>query len=140
MTRLCGALLVGMLSLGWPAPAAATPGEGVQGRVLVQSTGDGQDFVTKELTIAPGGSTGWHWHPGQVYGVIRSGTLTHYSADCSVDGTYPAGSAITETVGPGYVHEGRNLGPDPLVMWVGYIVPAGSPLANSVDNPGCPFK
>ncbi len=38
------------------------------------------------------------------------------------------------------MHEGRNLGPEPLVMWVGYIVPAGSALANSVDNPGCPFE
>lgn len=108
------------------APAAsATPSVGVEARILSQSTSDGQDFITKELTIAPGGSTGWHWHPGQVYGVIRAGTLTHYGADCDIDGVYPTGGAITEQSGPGYVHLGRNLGPDPLVMWVGYIDPAG---------------
>lgn len=124
-----------------PAPAAsATPSVGVEARILSQSTSDGQDFITKELTIAPGGSTGWHWHPGQVYGVIRAGTLTHYGADCAIDGVYPTGGAITEQSGPGYVHLGRNLGPDPLVMWVGYIDPAGSAQANPVPNPGCPFE
>lgn len=123
------------------APAAsATPSVGVEARILSQSTSDGQDFITKELTIAPGGSTGWHWHPGQVYGVIRAGTLTHYGADCAIDGVYPTGGAITEQSGPGYVHLGRNLGPDPLVMWVGYIDPAGSAQANPVPNPGCPFE
>lgn len=134
---LCAAAL-------WAGPAAgqagATPGVGVEARILSQSTLDGQDYITKELVIAPGGSTGWHWHPGQVYGVIRAGTLTHYSSDCSVDGVYPTGSPITERSGPGYVHLGRNLGPDPLVMWVGYIEPAGAPQANAVPNPGCPFE
>lgn len=120
--------------------ASATPSVGVEARILSQSTMDGQDFITKELTIAPGGSTGWHWHPGQVYGVIRAGTLTHYGSDCNVDGVYPTGGTITEQSGPGYIHLGRNLGPDPLVMWVGYIEPAGSPQANSVPNPGCPFE
>lgn len=120
--------------------ASATPSIGVEARILSQSTLDGQDFITKELTIAPGGSTGWHWHPGQVYGVIRAGTLTHYGSDCEVDGVYPTGGTITEQSGTGYIHLGRNLGPDPLVMWVGYIDPAGSPQANPVPNPGCPFE
>ena len=138
MTRLCAALLVGVCAVSVAPTAGATPGVGVQARILVQSNGDGSDYVTKELTIAPGGSTGWHWHPGQVYGVVRSGTLTHYSANCAVDGVYPAGSPITEQTGPGYVHMGRNLGPDPRVMWVGYIVPTGSALAVDGPDPGCP--
>ena len=37
------------------------------------------------------------------------------------------------------MHEGRNEGPDPLVMWVLYIDPAGSPLTVDMPNPGCPF-
>ncbi len=46
----------------------------------MQSTLDGKDYVTRELTVAPpGGTTGWHYHPpGQVFGVIKQGTLTHY--------------------------------------------------------------
>jgi quercetin dioxygenase-like cupin family protein len=129
-----------LLPIGVASPASATPGIDIEAKTLSQATVDGVDYLTKEITIAPGGSTGWHWHPGQVYGVIREGTLTHYASDCAIDGVYPAGSTINEESGPGYVHVGRNLGPDPLVMWVGYIEPAGEPQANAVPNPGCPFE
>ncbi|BBX05905.1 cupin [Mycolicibacterium aichiense] len=124
----------------FPASAAATPNSGIEADTLVQSTLDGRDFVTRELTIAPGGTTGWHYHPGQVFGVIKQGTLTHYKGDCSVDGVYNAGDSISEGSGTGYIHEGRNEGPVPVVMWVLYIKPAGSPLAVDAPNPGCPFE
>ncbi|MBI3690953.1 MAG: cupin domain-containing protein [Mycolicibacterium aromaticivorans] len=124
----------------FPASAAATPNSGIEADTLVQSTLDGRDFVTRELTIAPGGTTGWHYHPGQVFGVIKQGTLTHYNGDCSVDGVYNAGDSISEGSGTGYIHEGRNEGPVPVVMWVLYIKPAGSPLAVDAPNPGCPFE
>lgn len=120
--------------------AAATPGRGIEAKVLSQANVDGHDYVTKQITIAPGGSTGWHWHPGRVFGVIRAGTLTHDFADCSVDGIYPAGAPITEASGPYHVHIGRNLGADPVVMWVVYIGDAGAALAVDAPNPGCPFE
>src|ERR1700712_724431 len=130
-----------ILSLLAPvAPASATPGEGVSAVVLSQATYKGQDYITKEITIAPGGTTGWHWHPGRVFGVVREGTLTHATADCSVDAVYPAGSPVTESTGPNNVHVGRNLGPDPLVMWITYIEPAGGPLSVDAPDPGCPFE
>jgi quercetin dioxygenase-like cupin family protein len=128
-----------LVSTGPSATATATPGVGVDVETLSQATVDGQDYVTKQITIAPGGSTGWHWHPGRVFGVIREGTLTHDMANCAEDGSYPAGSPVTEGTGPDNVHIGRNIGPDPVVMWVSYIVPAGRPLSNDVPNPGCPF-
>ncbi|NTY59359.1 cupin domain-containing protein [Mycolicibacterium sphagni] len=123
-----------------PGSAAATPGVGVEGVVMSQATLNGKDYISREITIAPGGTTGWHYHPGQVFGVIKEGTLTHYDGDCSVDGVYNPGDAITERSGTGYVHEGRNEGSTPLVMWVLYIDPAGSPLAVDMPNPGCPFE
>ncbi len=124
-----------------PGSAAATPSSGIEATTMVQSTLNGKDYVTRELTIAPGGTTGWHYHPGQIFGLIKQGTLTHYDGDgCSVDGVYNAGDAISEGSGPGYVHEGRNEGPVPVVMWVLYIKPAGSPLAVDMPNPGCPFE
>lgn len=129
-----------LVSLTPGATASATPGVGVEVETLSQATVDGQDYVTKQITIAPGGSTGWHWHPGRVFGVIREGTLTHDMANCTEDGSYPAGSPVTEGTGPDNVHIGRNIGPDPVVMWVSYIVLAGSPLSNDVPNPGCPFE
>lgn len=129
-----------LVSLGPAATASATPGIDLEADILSQATTDGHDYVTKLITIAPGGSTGWHWHPGRVFGVIRAGTLTRDAADCSTDGSYPAGAPITENSGPDHVHIGRNLGPDPLVMWVVYIDDAGAPLSVDAPNPGCPFE
>jgi quercetin dioxygenase-like cupin family protein len=128
-----------LASSGPAATASATPSLGLEAETLSQSTVDGHDYVTKQITIAPGGSTGWHWHPGRVFGVIRAGTLTHDFADCSVDGIYPAGAPITEESGPDHVHIGRNLGTEPVVMWVVYIDAAGAPLSVEAPNPGCPF-
>ncbi|MCV7280577.1 cupin [Mycolicibacterium flavescens] len=126
--------------LGHAGPtASATPGTGVEARTLSEATVDGVDYITREITIAPGGSTGWHYHDGQVYGLIRGGTLSHDAAACVSDGVYPAGAPITEASGPGHVHVGRNLGPAPLVMWVLYIKPAGTPLSVDAPDPGCGF-
>jgi quercetin dioxygenase-like cupin family protein len=127
-------------SLASQTTASATPGLDVQAEVLSQATVDGHDYVTKQITIAPGGSTGWHWHAGRVFGVIRAGTLTHDFSDCTIDGIYPAGAPITEESGPAQLHIGRNLGPDPVVMWVVYIDDAGAPLSVDAPNPGCPFE
>ena len=93
----------------------------------------------RQITIAPGGSTGWHYHDGEVFGVIEQGTLTRTLADCQVDGVFPAGSPVAEGSGPEHVHIGRNLEQVPLVMRVVYIQPTGIPLATEVPAPACGF-
>jgi quercetin dioxygenase-like cupin family protein len=118
------------------ATASATPSENADPVVVSQATVDGLDYITREITIQPGGSTGWHYHEGRVFGVVREGTLTRTMADCSVIAS-PVGSAVTEESGPGHAHIGRNLGPEPLVLWIDYIQPAGTPLAVDVPDPGC---
>ena len=126
-------------SLIGSATATATPSVGVSAVTLSQTTVDGIDYTTREITIAPGGSTGWHFHDPTVYGVIRSGTLTRTVEDCQVDGTFPEGAGLAEGQGPGHLHVGRNLGTEPLVMWVSYVAPAGTPLSVDVPDPGCGF-
>jgi len=118
------------------ATASATPSENVDAVTISQATVDGVDYITREITIQPGGSTGWHYHDGRVFGVVREGALTRTMTDCSVV-VSPVGSAVTEDSGPGHVHIGRNLGPGPLVLWVDYIEPAGTPLAVDMPDPGC---
>jgi quercetin dioxygenase-like cupin family protein len=118
------------------APASATPGVNIDAVVVSQSTVNGVDYITKEITIQPGGNTGWHYHGGRVFGIVREGTLTRTMADCT-DVASPAGSAVIEESGPNHVHVGRNLGPGPVVLWVDYIEPAGSPQAVDVPDPGC---
>jgi quercetin dioxygenase-like cupin family protein len=129
--------LVILTTLVFPANAAATPADGVTATVMSQATRNGHDYILRELTIAPGGSTGWHWHQGRVYAVIKEGTLTHDMTDCSVDGVYNPGDPISEPAGRDHVHIGRNLGSTPVVMWVLYIDPAGSPFSEDAPAPGC---
>ena len=134
---LTSTIIAGLIAV--PATASATSADGVSAAVLWQRTADGTDYVFREITIAPGGSTGWHWHNGRLYGVIKEGTLTHNTADCFIDGVYPAGSGIFEPSGPDRVHIGRNVGDTPLVMQVLYILPAGSALSEDAPDPGCGF-
>jgi quercetin dioxygenase-like cupin family protein len=128
-----------------PSAANATPGSGVTGTVLGQGRTEGTvaitaegrtDVVVRTLTIEPGGSTGWHHHPGQVLAVVRSGTLTRTLDDCSLEVTEPGG-VILEPAGARHRHIGRNLGTEPVVLYVTYFVPAGSPLSLDEEAPGC---
>lgn len=122
-----------------PASARATPPTGVSAVTLSKQTVGGKDYIVADITIAPGGSTGWHTHRGEIYGVVKTGTLVHYAADCSQDGVYEAGDPITDPTGPDHVHIARNLGTTPLLLEVTYVDPAGAPTADSAPNPGCEF-
>jgi quercetin dioxygenase-like cupin family protein len=123
-----------------PAVANATPGSGVSGKILAQTTIAGKDYILREITVFPGGTTGWHYHDGTLYAFVKQGTLTHTEHTCETDGVYQAGASFTEPSGPGNVHVGRNLGTKPLVLEVLYVNPAGSPLSEDAPNPGCPFQ
>ena len=136
--RVLTLLLVPLL-VTLPVRSAATPATGMNAAELTQSSQEGRDFIVRDITIDPGGSTGWHWHDGIVVGAIKHGTLTHYSANCSIEGVYNPGDPITEPAGPDHVHLGRNLGTTPLILEVIYIKPAGKPSAEDAANPGCPF-
>lgn len=124
------------------APSAtATPATGVDVVTLSQNTVDGVEYVVTRITVAPGGGTGWHFHPGEVFGFISEGTMTHYSDGCVVDAVYDAGDPVKEGVGPGFVHNGRNQGSTPLVMEVVYINPVGMPRSVEVAAPDqCPVS
>ena len=121
------------------AHGGATPANGTSSHPVTQSSMDGRDFIIRDVTIDAGGSTGWHWHDGTLTGAVKQGTLTHYAANCTVDGVYNAGDVVTEPAGQDHVHVGRNLGAIPVILEVLYINPAGKPLAEDAANPGCPF-
>jgi quercetin dioxygenase-like cupin family protein len=127
------------VSTALSATASATAPIMTDAVTISQATVNGIDYITREITIAPGGSTGWHYHDGRVFGVVREGTLTRTMGDCS-EVVSPEGSAVTEESGPNAVHNGRNLGPVPVKLWVDYIQPAGTPLSVDVPPPaGCPI-
>jgi quercetin dioxygenase-like cupin family protein len=94
------------------------------------------DVSVSTLTLAPGGTTGWHRHPGVVLIAVSAGTGTHYSADCS-SRTYSAGDAFVES-GEEPAAVVRNETDQPFVITVTFIVPNAAPLRIDEPNPGCP--
>lgn len=137
MVRKLVLLVAVMLALVAPGVAAATPSRGVTATILAQWSAGGTDYVLREITIQPEGSTGWHFHDGTLYGVIKQGTLTRTMSDCTTTFTHSAGSTVVED--PAHVHVGRNLGVRPVVLVVLYVNPAGAPLSQDAPNPGCDF-
>jgi hypothetical protein len=81
-----------------PVTAFATPSAGTEAVTISQAAVDGIDYITREITIQPGGSTGWHYHDGRTFGVVREGTLTRTMEDCS-EMISPTGVGVTEEAG-----------------------------------------
>jgi quercetin dioxygenase-like cupin family protein len=136
-TRVASVAALTALSAVLAAPAQATPPTGVSAVLLYDKTVDGTRVAVRRITIAPGGETGYHYHDGPVFGVIRSGTLTHYGSTCESDGEYRAGDFIYEPAGPGNIHIGRNEGRAPLVLDATYVLPAGMPFSADAPAPPC---
>ena len=100
------------------------------------------DVVVQQITLAPGGHTGWHTHPGAVVVVIKSGTMKFYSADdrtCTAIEYGPGAAFVDE--GHGHVHIARNEGSTNLEFYATYFeVPPGGLFRLDVPTPGnCPF-
>ena len=139
----CRVAFISALAVGTalvPSVASATPASGVTGVIIRQVTVGDKDYILRQITIQPGGSTGWHFHDGTLYAIVERGTLTHTESDCVTTDSYSKGAYFVEESGAGKVHIGRNLGSAPVVLDVLYVDPAGSPLAESVPNPGCRFQ
>jgi len=101
---------------------------------------DNTDIVVANIVVAPGGHSGWHFHPGPVIVVVKTGTVTFYHGDdptCS--GTsYPAGTAFVEE--GGRVGIARNEGAVEVNNVVTFFVPKGSPTRIDAPRPGnCTF-
>lgn len=123
-----------------PGVANATPSSGVSATIISKTTFGGKDYILRQITVQPGGSTGWHWHDGTLYAYVQQGTLTHTEADCTTTQVYSQGATFVEPTGAANVHIGRNLGTTPVVLDVLYVDPAGSPLSEDAPNPGCSFQ
>ena len=75
-----------------------------------------------QFTLNPGESVPWHFHPGPLYGIIVSGTLTEDEGCGSDLNVFKAGSAFSER--PGRVHRVFNFGTDPVTIVFTGIFPA----------------
>ena len=154
--RLAAALAVAALGLAagvlTASPARATPPAGITTEILGSGTTlgglkihvdgikvaskDAASFTVAHLTFAPGGTTGWHVHPGPVLVTVISGSVTKFSADCSAQ-TYTAEQAFVEN-GPADENMVRNDGSVDAQTIVTFITLPGAPIREDAPPPpGC---
>ena len=93
------------------------------------------DTAYQQLTIQPGGRTGWHTHPGPTFVAVAQGEGTLYHAMSGCPATkYGVGAGFMQP--PTEVHNMRNEGSTPLVLWAFYALPPStSNAAIRVDQP-----
>jgi len=143
-------LLVGVVGAAvYGGIALATPPSGLVNILLARGTDAsegtlpiqmGTDVVMAQITVEPGGSSGWHSHPGGAIIVVKQGSLTVFGSagnKCETT-TYGAGQAFIER--PGEVDNVLNLGTSPYVLYVTFPrVPQGASPRTDEPNPGtCP--
>src|SRR6516165_6186549 len=77
----------------------------------------GTDIAMAQITVDPGGSSGWHSHPGGAIIVVKTGTLNVYrsvGSQCQTE-TYSAGQAFIER--PGELDNVLNMSSSPYVLY-----------------------
>jgi quercetin dioxygenase-like cupin family protein len=140
------ASLVAVLAV---APGAATPPSGLTNVLLARGTDRshgnlplqfGTDVAMAQITVKPGGSSGWHSHPGGALIVVQTGTLTVYrsvGSQCQPT-SYSAGQAFIER--PGEVDDVLNAGTVPYVLFVTFprVPQDGSTRIDEPDPGTCP--
>jgi hypothetical protein len=101
------------------------------------------DLYVQSNVWAPGGSTGWHTHPGPSLVIVTAGTLTVYDGDdpsCTPHVYSASGTNSFVDVGGGAVHLIRNDGTEEARTTAVQLVPAGA--ARRIDAPApasCPL-
>ena len=141
--------LAGVIVAMTLSPGGATPPAGLTLAPLALgvNTSDGTiplkagtDVAMVQITVDPGGSSGWHSHPGGAIVLVKQGSLTVLE---SVGGTcetrtYTAGQAFVER--PGEVDQVINTGTVPYVLFVTFPrVPHGASARTDEPDPGtCP--
>lgn len=91
------------------------------------------DVVFAKVTFEPGGTSGWHHHPGVVLVSVASGAVTRYDAHCNKH-VYRAGDGFIEDDNkPGLV---RNRTDHTAVLYASFIVPSSTPAEGlRIDDP-----
>jgi quercetin dioxygenase-like cupin family protein len=138
--------LAGVVTAVTVAPGGATPPSGLVNVPLARGTNAsdgtiplqvGTDVAMAQITVDPGGSSGWHSHPGGAIIVVKTGTLTVYGSlgsQCQTT-TYSAGQAFIER--PGEVDQVINTGTVPYVLFVTFPrVPQGDSARIDEPDPG----
>ena len=141
---------VGMVALtAFAHTAYASPSTGFTPTTLatasldrpVQVHNDGVKLTTKEATnvrvqqvvFAPGGSSGWHHHPGIVMVVVASGSVTVWNEHCKATmygPGLPNGAAFIESGD----ERGQVTSAAGATAYVTYVVPKVNPAVFRIED------
>ncbi len=160
-TRILLIVAAAVLATGAVAGAAlATQPQGLTSTTIATGTLQPINFVVKngdwlaqirtkgessltvvENRVAPGGTFGWHSHPGPSLIILKTGTLTFYEADD------PTCTPEVHVAGDAYIDEGTDVhvarnesATQEAVVIVTRFLPLGEPSRVDQPDPGnCPF-
>ncbi len=95
------------------------------------------DVYVVNNKIAPGGTTGWHSHPGSSVILVVAGTVTNYIGDdpTCTGHAYSAGSGFTDPGGTD-VHMLRNEGTVPAETIAVQFLPKDAVRRTDMPDPG----
>jgi hypothetical protein len=109
----------------------------------IQKTKGLSDVYVQSNVWQPGGTTGWHTHPGHSLIIVTAGAVTVY------EGNDPTCEPTVYTVGMGFVDPGgdhvhliRNEGDVPASTIAVQLIPEGAVRRIDAPNPypgSCPF-
>lgn len=101
------------------------------------------DLYVQSNVFTPGGSSGWHTHPGPSLITVTAGTVTVYDGDdpsCTPHIYSATGTNGFIDVGGGDVHLIRNEGTEEARTVVVQFIPTGAARRIDAPAPGnCPF-
>ena len=103
------------------------------------TTNGRKDILITKITVDPGGSLGWHSHPGPVLVTVGKGTLTVYDATkhgCQRSTVTPGDAFIEDGH---HVHLARNEGSGPVELNATFLARPGTTeyLKTEPEPPGC---
>jgi len=147
---IVAAALAGLVAAINAVPGAATPPAGLVNVPLARGVDradgtlpfqEGTDIVMAQITVVPGGSSGWHSHPGGAIIIVKQGDEVTVNksvgGQCEIS-TYKAGDAFFER--PGELDDVVNTGQTTYVLLVTFPrVPHGGSARIDQPDPGtCP--
>lgn len=107
----------------------------------LEKTRNSSDLYVQSNVWQPGGTTGWHSHPGHSLIIVTAGTVTDYLGDdpACTPHVYTAGQSFVDHGGT-HTHIVRNEGTVAAQTIAVQLIPAGQPRRIDVAAPGnCPF-
>jgi len=126
-------------------PGSATPGIGFTSTTLARGTLDttngilfheNTDVVVAQNTISPGGSSGWHSHPGGAVIVVAQGTITWYHVNGNKCNAVLLQAGQTFFERPDQLVNAVNTGSSTAVVYVTFpSVPVGGSPRTEEANP-----